>query len=262
MTEAVRDRDPAFHGLIFDLGVSEGNDTAFYLAKGFRVVAVEADPWMVARLRQRFAAEIVSGDLKLLPFAASDTFGDVIAFHVHKNLQGTSGVSINPDLDPSDYLEAQQVLTIDWATLLAQGMPRYVKIDIENNELAFLAGMARTGIVPEFISVEAHSVKPVERLFELGYRRFKLVDQVPIGGFHMPKQQREGRQVARPEFNHASGPFGLDVFYDDDWLGLDAFKAAWIEARPNGARGTWYDCHAWKPADEQPASWVQRLFMR
>lgn len=250
-------------GLIFDLGVSEGNDTAYYLAKGFRVVAVEADPWMVARLHCRFAAEIASGVLKVLPFAASDTFGDIIDFHVHKSFQGTSGVGINPDLKASDYHEPQKVCTIDWKTLLNHGIPRYMKIDIENNELSFLSGMAQTGISPEFISVEAHSLDPVSRLYDLGYRRFKLVDQVPIGGFYLPEPQREGHQVDNPEFSHASGPFGLDVFHDDEWLDLASFETAWIEARPNGARGTWYDCHAWKPQPKQlPSGWVHRLFAR
>lgn len=30
--------------LIFDIGANNGDDTAFYLKKGFRVVAIEADP--------------------------------------------------------------------------------------------------------------------------------------------------------------------------------------------------------------------------
>jgi 16S rRNA A1518/A1519 N6-dimethyltransferase RsmA/KsgA/DIM1 with predicted DNA glycosylase/AP lyase activity len=67
--------DPAYAGLVIDIGVSEGNDSAYYLAKGFRVVAVEADSRSCARLRQRFASEIAAGALQLLPFAAADTFG-------------------------------------------------------------------------------------------------------------------------------------------------------------------------------------------
>ena len=34
-----------FHNdLIYDLGVNRGEDCAFYLAKGFRVVGIEANP--------------------------------------------------------------------------------------------------------------------------------------------------------------------------------------------------------------------------
>src|SRR5690348_14857053 len=41
-------------GLIYDVGLCDGDDTAFYLAKGFRVVAVEANPALVAAAKQRF----------------------------------------------------------------------------------------------------------------------------------------------------------------------------------------------------------------
>jgi FkbM family methyltransferase len=49
--------------LIFDIGANNGDVTAFYLAKGFRVVAVEADPSLCTGLEARFAVEVASGDL-------------------------------------------------------------------------------------------------------------------------------------------------------------------------------------------------------
>ena len=247
-----------YHGLIFDLGVSEGTDTAFYLAKGFKVVAVEADPAMVRHLRARFSTEIGSGAVKLLPFAAADSFGDVLDFHAHAQYQGVSGLSLNPDLSPDGYQQPQQVMTIDWATLLAQGIPHYVKIDIENNETTFLAGMARTGVVPEFISVECHALDPVRQLFAMGYRRFRLIDQNSRDGFLMPEPQLEGRRVENPDFAHASGPFGMDVFGGGAWLDFSGFEAAWSKAQPTRAHGTWFDCHAWKPHRRGFAGWLAR----
>ncbi len=53
--------------LIFDIGVNHGEESACYLAKGFRVVGVEASPVLVEELRQVFAAEIRSGQLILEP---------------------------------------------------------------------------------------------------------------------------------------------------------------------------------------------------
>ena len=44
--------------LIYDVGVNDGSDTAFYLSRGFRVVGIECSPVMVERLRERFKAEI------------------------------------------------------------------------------------------------------------------------------------------------------------------------------------------------------------
>src|SRR3954467_716479 len=54
------------HHLIFDLGMHNGDDTAFYLHRGYRVVAIEADPTLAAAGRERFAPAIKDGRLTLL----------------------------------------------------------------------------------------------------------------------------------------------------------------------------------------------------
>jgi FkbM family methyltransferase len=234
-------------GLVMDIGVSEGNDTAFYLAKGFRVIGVEADPATCAHLRRRFAAEIRSGALKLLPFAASGTFGDLVDFFVHTEHQGISALTMHDLPYLKDGYRREAVLTIDWKTLVAQqGVPRYAKIDIEGNEESFLRGMAGHDRLPEFISVECHFFEPVAVLYALGYRRYRLVDQNPAGGFVLPAKQMEGASLERHEFLHASGPFGLDVFGDGRWLDINQMRDAWICVQPQRDT-TWFDCHAWMP---------------
>ncbi|TLU70996.1 FkbM family methyltransferase [Lichenicoccus roseus] len=238
--------DDSYQGLIIDIGVSEGNDTAYYLAKGFRVIAVEADPEQCRALRDRFAASIATGALLLLNFAAGEHFGASLEIFVHRVHQGISGIAKRAEV--TDDYARHAVTTIDWRTLTAQaGIPRYLKIDIEGNEQAFLTGFLAQGGVPEFISVECHLLQPVEMLFEAGYRRFRLVDQKPAGGLQLPPRQLEGKALAFADFTHASGPFGLDLFADGIWTDLEDFKAAWTEARPRMSR-TWFDCHAWKPS--------------
>ena len=37
----------------------------------------------------------------------------------------------------------------------------------------------------------------------------------------LPAVQREGRHVDSPDFEHASGPFGLDVFEAGGWLDFE-----------------------------------------
>ena len=46
-------RRPVVSDLIIDVGMSEGNDSEFYLQKGFRVVGIEADPIVYAQLCKR-----------------------------------------------------------------------------------------------------------------------------------------------------------------------------------------------------------------
>lgn len=235
-----------FHGLVMDVGVSEGNDAAYYLAKGLKVIAVEADPKVCQFLRLRFKPEIESGALMLLNFAASTNFGDPVDFFVHEPHQGISSMSRRGGVDPAGY-SVHVVYTINWRTLLVQaGLPRYVKIDIEEHEEQFLSGMVGSADLPEFISIEAYKFRPCEMLFEMGYERFKLVDQNPPGGFQVPAHQLEGIHVRSANFTHASGPFGLDLFSAGDWLDFEEFRQAWSASESQQNR-TWFDCHAWKP---------------
>ena len=63
--------------LIYDVGAHQGEDTDFYLRKGFRVVAVEADPVLAARLRENFATAIDCGQLVVVEAAVADAlFGE------------------------------------------------------------------------------------------------------------------------------------------------------------------------------------------
>lgn len=236
---------PTGQGLVMDLGVSEGNDTSYYLAKGFQVISVEADPETCTQLRRRFEQEIASGQLTLLNFAASDSFGVPLEIFVHKDHQPVSGTRKRDELN--DNYASYFVPTIDWRTLVAQaGTPRYLKIDIEGSEAPFLRSMLRVKALPEFISVECYKFEPIELLHEMGYRRFKLVDQNPPGGFQLPARQMEGLPVNEAAFVHSSGPFGLDVFGSGDWLDFDALQQAW-PASVSELHRTWFDCHAWKP---------------
>ena len=232
-------------GLIVDLGMSEGNDTEFYLEKGFRVIGVEADTAMVERLRIRFASALSCGQLKVLNFAASSSFAEPVEFFRHQLHQGVSG------LEPHEHLRAgytsHTVMTIDWKTILAQsGVPHYLKIDIEGQEAAFLSGMTSGIERPQYVSVECHTLTPAEALFDLGYRLFKLIDQNPPGGFRLPDPQTEGRTIEPPPWAHSSGPFGTEL-PDGDWLKFSEFYRVFADVQDQRSR-TWFDCHAWMPS--------------
>src|SRR5258707_616320 len=48
---------------VFDVGMNNGDDTAYYLSMGCRVVAVEPNPILAQRARDRFPTEIARGQL-------------------------------------------------------------------------------------------------------------------------------------------------------------------------------------------------------
>ncbi len=60
--------------LIYDVGFHHGEDTEFYLAKGFKVVAIEAHPGLYRAGLEKFADHIESGRLVLLNLAVAETF--------------------------------------------------------------------------------------------------------------------------------------------------------------------------------------------
>ena len=237
---AQRDLSGASSKLVFDIGMAEGDDTALYLAKGFRVVGLEPDVKTYYGLCERFAAEIKDGRLTVLNYAAGRETGQIVEFFHNDRHPRLSGFSAGRPEFASGFT-SYHVVTIGWAELVAEyGVPHYAKIDIEGVEVAFLAG-AEGAVLPAYISVECHDLGPAEALYRLGYRRFQLSDQNPPGGYAWPDPPREGCRAKDVDVNYTSGPFGAEL--PPDWLDFRAFCAAWHAAKAQG-KATWYDCHA------------------
>jgi len=68
--------------LIIDLGMNNGDDTAFYLSRGFSVVALDANPALCERAQARFCAATDSGRLKILNAAIWEKNGHA-SFYVN-----------------------------------------------------------------------------------------------------------------------------------------------------------------------------------
>ncbi|MFP5330481.1 MAG: hypothetical protein ACLGHC_10170, partial [Alphaproteobacteria bacterium] len=67
---------PAQPDLIFDLGVCNGDDSAYYLYKDYRVVGIEANPLLIPALRRRFEREIRQGRYELLQVGIAEREGE------------------------------------------------------------------------------------------------------------------------------------------------------------------------------------------
>ena len=61
--------------LIIDVGVHKGEDTEYYLKKGFQVVGIEANPDLYQSTKDRLESYINTGQLKLLNLAISPEVG-------------------------------------------------------------------------------------------------------------------------------------------------------------------------------------------
>lgn len=236
--------------LIFDIGMSEGNDTAYYLEKGFRVVGIEADPIVYASLLQRFSVEIAEGRLVALNRAASGLNGRTMTFWRNEIAQGLSSLQKHDAPGYADVQKNFEVSSIDWENIiLIAGTPYYCKVDIEGAERFFLDSMLAMDSRPTYISSEIHSFEPIEALYGLGYRRFKIVDQNILHTFlPLPNPPLEGLFVQNPNWHHASGPFGKELL-GEKWLDFSEVAAIYDALQRlrkyRTINWTWFDVHAW-----------------
>ena len=238
---------PTDPNLVFDVGACEGNDSDFYLRKGFSVVTIEANPALCVGLQARFAEAIAAGRLTLLNLAVYDESGVRLpVWQTRDPEHGTVG------RNPHQVAHSLSVHTIDWADLVRRvgRVPRYCKIDVEGAEEPFLRSMLVAPGRPTYMSVEAHLGDPVAMLFALGYRHFRLINQHLMSFAPIPDPPLEGLYV--PETNHmqGSGLFGRELpgarWLDfAETMGLfDAIQR--LNQFPELHR-SWYDCHAWRP---------------
>jgi FkbM family methyltransferase len=163
--------------LIYDLGMNNGDDTAFYLACGFRVLSVDADPNMIAAASRRFKAEIEAKRVILLNVGVAEQT-TVAEFWI--NDARPEWNSFSRELTTRNN-EPHHAITIQCRRLdeiLAEyGTPSYLKIDIEGNDIICCRQL--TGAhKPKYISVEMSEVDNLLVLRDVGYDRFKLISQV------------------------------------------------------------------------------------
>ncbi|MBD0274855.1 MAG: FkbM family methyltransferase, partial [Acetobacteraceae bacterium] len=147
-------------GLVFDLGMHRGLDTRFYLDKGFRVVALEANPAMCAAARAAFAEEIAGGRLHVVERALWHERGAAsIPFFLNHDKDDWSSTSRAWAEKGGHRAEEIAVPTTALAELLDRhGTPRYIKCDVEGMDEAFAAQLLADRRRPAFVSVEAVSL--------------------------------------------------------------------------------------------------------
>lgn len=223
--------DQADRNLIFDVGMHRGEDTDFYLKKGFKVVSFEANPDLVEECSKRFESEISDGRLTIVSGAivesATISQGKTsVKFYRNKNntVWGTVAedwASRNEELGSES--EIIEVPTVDFgACLQMHGVPHYLKIDIEGMDAVCLRAFLNLLVKPNYISIESEKVDYTAleeelAIFEkLGYHNFKAVQQNGIARQNEPENSREGHYSGHSFTQGCSGLFGSDLA--GNWL--------------------------------------------
>ena len=221
--------------LIFDVGMHLGEDTDFYLKKGFRVVGFEANPMLVQHCKVRFSDAVASGRLVIVDGAVAPGTASTVPFY--ENLRNTEWGTLNRDWvarnrhrgAPSKMVEVKRV---DIAEYFRQyGMPYYLKIDIEGSDLEAVNSLKALEDRPQFISIETEincfrrALGEIELLRSLGYSKFKPVQQQTIMGARLVSHTRDNRSFEHVFDRGASGPFGDDL--PGEWLDYSTVRKAY-----------------------------------
>ena len=177
-----------FKGLIFDVGMHDGSDTAFYLQQGYAVVAIEADPDLASAAAARFAAAINDGQLTILNVGIAERAGKA-TFWIADDNSVWNSFDVRIASRNGGRHHAIQIETTRFEDVLKTfGVPVYLKVDIEGYDALCVKDVG-PGRLPRFISVESEcagdgdelspkqAVQMLDLLRDAGYRRFKLISQ-------------------------------------------------------------------------------------
>lgn len=227
--------------LVYDVGMNDGADSAFYLRQGYRVLAIEANPELCERARDKYSSEINSGQLTILNVAVTDYDTErELDFYVNLDLDQWSSLDPIWGTREGTRFKTIKVRSIPFCHILVQyGIPHYLKVDVEGADLSVLRQLHRTAKKPQFISVEEHDLEYFPLLWGLGYRGFKIVNQADL-----PNHRYDGWQFERG----ASGPFGDQA--PGQWMPFgDAVLDYMLNIRDCRGRelfasGSWFDIHA------------------
>lgn len=232
---------------VYDIGVHNGDDSAFYLAKGFCVLGVEANPALAAKARERFAPEIASGQYELVEAAVAPKPGHIEFF---VNLEKDDWSSTDPSYGTraGTRFEKISVPAVVMESLLERHPQVYsLKCDIEGGDIDVLKGMLRSSVRPKHVSFEAHDAVYLSYLAVLGYTRFKIVNQNLNWLVKLPNPPLEGLYVEHQFGPHCSGPFGEEA--PGTWMGLEDTMEMFLALKKTSVRQpsisiAWYDFHA------------------
>jgi FkbM family methyltransferase len=259
--------------LIYDVGFHCGEDTEFYLSKGFKVVAIEAHPGLYRAGQEKFADEIKSGRLTLVNVAVAETSGQISFSESDNDAWGSIRREIaqrNTQLGA-----ASREITVEgrpFGEILRQfGIPYYLKVDIEGADFLCVKALLEFDERPQYISVEAGVnifsgiCKEIGSLTSLGYAKFKIVRQGHVPLQSCPFPAREGRFVKHQFAYGSSGMFGEEA--PGEWVSgdraIEGYRKivrlerlfgsnGWIRRLPLGTKiinvlqpdVSWYDTHA------------------
>ncbi|GMH89800.1 hypothetical protein TL16_g11570 [Triparma laevis f. inornata] len=179
--------------LVFDVGLSNGRDTAWYLKRGARVISVEASTWTIEKTKNHDAVVALSllenkNRLVIENYAISKEDGGYLKFYNEAGIDNTNAGSIHPSQDPRNKCsdsaikidpsgcDVVEVPQLTCATLMEKhGVPMFLKIDIEGADIYCLESLRRFKAagtqLPKYVAIEDNEALDLLEEFKLYYGR-------------------------------------------------------------------------------------------
>lgn len=236
---------------VFDFGMHNGDDTAYYLERGFKVVSVEANIELVDKCRVRFEEQISRGDLRIISKAIGERDGCMMEFHISSLNSEWSTIHHNPHT-LGDNPKKVIVEAVTLGTLIRNfGVPHYIKCDLEGSDIVFCRQLLEESTRPDFVSVEATSLDLLAILVASGYDAFQLVNNAKTRRFASRRTYTDSvyGSSSGTITGHCSGEFGFDLAVDK-WIAFEDAAYRWLKhadlqkTDPDMVIDNWFDFHA------------------
>jgi len=246
--------------LIFDIGMYDCSDTEYYLSEGYKVIAVDANPNLIEKAKERFNKMVSSGQLVLVNRAIFNNSEEEITLNISGDDLGSSSI-YKENILQKNPLGSYTVRSITIVELVEKyGQPYYIKIDIEGADRFCILPLDNNNR-PKYISFEAGD--DVEELIfhlkKIGYSKFKAINQcnfyelnnqeslifrakrkiIYLLGYKEPIYMKRNGRFFR--LGHSSGP--APWISDGEWQDADTLFKKWKFVTSKNMLNGWYDIH-------------------
>jgi len=244
-----------WQGIIYDVGMHNADDTDFYLKKGFKVIAIEANPALVDKAKDKYKCEIEKGQFIILNLGITgeENSEQNITFFFNEYMthwgsfdKALGWRSIQPWYTEEQDVSGRKSINVNTSTLSKiikkYGDPYFVKIDIEGYDFIALSSFLNSGITPRYVSVENGGKHFLDIFKNAGYQYFKYVPMHDVQNQKLPSVAKEGLNIEYDFNPGASGAFGEET--PGKWLSYDDILKLSKDVEAEANEGHWYDLHA------------------
>jgi FkbM family methyltransferase len=234
---------------IVDLGANDGGDTFMYLAQGYYVFAVDANPELADALHASLSPE--QHERCMVLNAAITKESGLCEFYINHFSPWSSFDPVKGNLHaswvtdgPTGLKQTVTVKTMPFVELWRAHIQHrfadieYLKIDVEGQDLDVVSSLISTPIRPKFISCELGTHDVLLAMRGLGYRQFQIVSQRELKFKNVLLADISGQTFPYALAENTSGLFGDDL---KDWTTFENTAKAIGELARDDLN--WYDLH-------------------